>query len=518
MGGYREKDGVYKHNGDLIKQCENWQMGDLFPGVDKYKVGMLKEGQELVKLGGTNSPFFTTMGDLEKAIIKDKTGNRKYDSRILNESIQVAPWFNGDKNNPKYIYRAYVEIYKIKKPIEIAYGKTEANKQYGEGGAIQVVIPDSKELIKQDVIEKETKIIKLNNYDITREEYEKYEALNEQQILKRNLMSNLYEKSKLMEMSQNEKTKDLIDKIDKNINLLKEDIEDITDKVRKQVESPSYDTNIKYLEELIENKGEKNLEIEEDIISKQDNLMNKVLNERTYFPKTLRELGLENKELNIEGLIDTYNSNQYRGKETIKDLYNISKVEKSKSLDERLKEIKEKKLVNMSKEKIPIKREKTNYEKLIDRKIKIKEAILYIEMKEKMLDIAEKSSKVMEKCEGKKEVLELKGEKSKLINKYKDMLSKAKNAFNITSKELEIPKEENTNKLLIEERNIINSLKKDLHLKLKKVNRDIDLYKENKSLGSKQDNIRKQKNIDIMNKTSKEKLKKMHTRGFESGR
>lgn len=487
-----EKYGVYKYDGDIIKQCENWQMGDLFPAVDRYKIGILKDEQELVKLGGTNSPFFTTMEALEKSVVKDEEGNRKYDSRILNNSIQVAPW--KDKKSKRHMYRDYVEIYKIKKPIEVTYGKTEANKQYGEGGAIQVVIPNFKELIKEGVIEKVAKTIELSNYDITREEYEKYKNLNEQQILKRNLMSSLCEKIKLLEINHDEKTKELIEKIDKKIILLKEDIEDITDKVGKEVNSPAYDKNIKYLEEIIENKGGKNLEIEEDIINKQNNLMNKVLNEKSYFPKYFRELAWENREINIEGLIDTYNSNQYRGKESIKDLYNISK------------------------EKAPTKIKKTYYEKLIDRKIKIMESISYIEMREKKLDIVEKSSRIKEVYEKRKGVLELKGGDSIIIRKYKEVVSKATNIFNNTSKELELSKEKNIDKLLNEERTTINNLKKDLYLKLREVHRDIGLYRGNKSLGSKLDNIKNQRNNETMNKLRQKEVKKIQTKGFDINR
>lgn len=234
--------------GQLSDKAKEWQATREYPGIDKYEDIVLKKGTVLARLepGGN---YFTTVEHLEKS---------GYDSRILNEGLQIAPYKN--PVTKECSYRNKAQMYVLEEDMKVAYGQASANTQYGKGGFDQIYIPNANELIDKGLIRKQGEPIGLKNYKLTEEEYRnmKGEKL-EQHVRKVDKFCYLYEKSILKERLNNcnnekeeENLKNNILKIDENLKKLNTHIYGSREKVG-DVYSPTYDDKIAYLERKINN-------------------------------------------------------------------------------------------------------------------------------------------------------------------------------------------------------------------------------------------------------------------------
>ena len=79
------------------------------------------------------------------------------------EGLQVKPYWEDGMNFAEY--RSKMMAYEIIEPIDVAFGITKANHQFGSGGLPQMFIPNFKELLSNGKIKKvELKAVKLSNY------------------------------------------------------------------------------------------------------------------------------------------------------------------------------------------------------------------------------------------------------------------------------------------------------------------------------------------------------------------
>ena len=94
------------------------------------------------------------------------------DARKLFEGLQVKPYWEDGMDVAEY--RGKMMAYEITEPIDVAFGITKANPQFGSGGLPQMFLPDFKELLSSGKIRKvELKAVELNNYKMHLDDYNK---------------------------------------------------------------------------------------------------------------------------------------------------------------------------------------------------------------------------------------------------------------------------------------------------------------------------------------------------------
>ena len=143
--------------------AQSWQGSFPYVGVDKYKNITLKKGKVIY----VGDPYPTGYATTKSAI--DRIDG---DARKLFEGLQVKPYWEDGMSVAEY--RSKMMAYEITEEIDVAFGITKANPQFGEGGLPQMFIPDFKEMLKSGLIKKvESKAIELNNYKMSLEDYNK---------------------------------------------------------------------------------------------------------------------------------------------------------------------------------------------------------------------------------------------------------------------------------------------------------------------------------------------------------
>lgn len=94
------------------------------------------------------------------------------DARKLFEGLQVKPYWEDGMDVAEY--RSKMMAYEITEPIDVAFGITKANPQFGNGGLPQMFLPDFKDLLSSGKIKKvELKAVELNNYKMQLDDYNK---------------------------------------------------------------------------------------------------------------------------------------------------------------------------------------------------------------------------------------------------------------------------------------------------------------------------------------------------------
>lgn len=154
-------DNTTKANASEVAQ--SWQGTYPYVGVDKYRNITLKKGKVIY----VGEPYPTGYATTKRAV--DKING---DSRKMFEGLQVKPYWEDGMQAAEY--RSKMMAYEITDDIDVAFGITNANPQFGKGGLPQMFIPDFNELVKNGVIKKvEYKAIQLDNYKMPLDEYNK---------------------------------------------------------------------------------------------------------------------------------------------------------------------------------------------------------------------------------------------------------------------------------------------------------------------------------------------------------
>lgn len=88
------------------------------------------------------------------------------------EGLQVKSYWEDGMDVAEY--RSKMMAYEITEPIDVAFGITKANPQFGSGGLPQIFLPDFKELLSSGKIKKvELKAVELSNYKMQLDDYNK---------------------------------------------------------------------------------------------------------------------------------------------------------------------------------------------------------------------------------------------------------------------------------------------------------------------------------------------------------
>ncbi|HHQ1176206.1 TPA: ribonuclease YeeF family protein [Listeria innocua] len=116
--------------------ARSWQGGGKYPGVDDYEDIVLKVGDVIYRGEPNGSEYFTTKEVIENADIS---------ATKIFEGLQV-------EKHPIYGYRKSMTGYKVNSEVDAASGFTKANPQFGEGGALQVFVPNVNELIEKGIL------------------------------------------------------------------------------------------------------------------------------------------------------------------------------------------------------------------------------------------------------------------------------------------------------------------------------------------------------------------------------
>ncbi|WP_207644568.1 T7SS effector LXG polymorphic toxin, partial [Clostridium nigeriense] len=143
--------------------AQSWQGSFPYVGVDKYKNITLKKGKVIY----VGDPYPTGYATTKSAL--DRVDG---DARKLFEGLQVKPYWEDGMDVAEY--RGKMMAYEITEPIDVAFGITKANPQFGSGGLPQMFLPDFKELLSSGKIRKvELKAVELNNYKMHLDDYNK---------------------------------------------------------------------------------------------------------------------------------------------------------------------------------------------------------------------------------------------------------------------------------------------------------------------------------------------------------
>ena len=178
----------------------------------------------------------------------------KGDDVLLNQMLQIAPWYNS--KTEECSYRSEVALFKLKRDVEFETGKTAENTAYGMGGMTQYYIPEQKfiPLIKdkeygiERISFENGNIAKfLSNNQIEKEEFDTIADRLAQLQLRRNLFCTQRAKLDTMDIIQNSPRQEDVElakwnlkKLDGKIDQLHVDIRDSVEEIGK-VPSPLYD-------------------------------------------------------------------------------------------------------------------------------------------------------------------------------------------------------------------------------------------------------------------------------------
>jgi hypothetical protein len=109
----------------IIKGAQQQQGGTEYPGVDRFRVVILKKGTIIYGGAPGEGGFYTTIGTLKKF------GN---DAKEIFGALQVMP--RGNKMRPG------LTEYIVKEDTPVAFGLIRKNPQWGPGGAAQIYMKE----------------------------------------------------------------------------------------------------------------------------------------------------------------------------------------------------------------------------------------------------------------------------------------------------------------------------------------------------------------------------------------
>ena len=143
--------------------AQSWQGSFPYVGIDKYRDITLKKGKVIY----VGEPYPTGYATTKSAV-----GRANGDARKLFEGLQVKPYWDDGMEAAEY--RSKMMAYEITENIDVAFGITKANPQFGEGKLPQIFIHDFDNMIKSGKIKKlESDAINLNNYKMPLDDYNK---------------------------------------------------------------------------------------------------------------------------------------------------------------------------------------------------------------------------------------------------------------------------------------------------------------------------------------------------------
>jgi hypothetical protein len=120
----------------IIKMAQAAQGQGDYPGVDDFRVVILKKGTKIYGGAPGQSAFFTTARTL------DKYGN---DAANIFGALQVKL---REYDPTTFDYRPGMTEYLLKEDVPVAIGITRANPQWGPGGATQIFVEDYKSVLE----------------------------------------------------------------------------------------------------------------------------------------------------------------------------------------------------------------------------------------------------------------------------------------------------------------------------------------------------------------------------------
>ena len=236
---------------ETLKTASEWQGTDKYAGIDSYEKVVLKAGTELCALVSYKDG---EMCPCEYLFPKNALEIVKGDDVLLNQMLQIAPWYNS--KTEECSYRSEVALFKLKRDVEFETGKTAENTAYGMGGMTQYYIPEQKfiPLIKdkeygiERISFENGNIAKfLSNNQIEKEEFDTIADRLAQLQLRRNLFCTQRAKLDTMDIIQNSPRQEDVElakwnlkKLDGKIDQLHVDIRDSVEEIGK-VPSPLYD-------------------------------------------------------------------------------------------------------------------------------------------------------------------------------------------------------------------------------------------------------------------------------------
>ena len=236
---------------EKIKSASEWQGGDRYPGIDMYEKVELKPGHELCSLvlideKGRVRPCEFLFPTRALRMVGD-------DAAELNRMLQLAPT---RMNNDSKIctYKAVLASFRLRENVVFEKCISTENTAYGKGGLPRYYLPLDRfqELIehgglKRAKFENESISKILNHYEVKPREYVGIISRVRQLQYRRNLFCAQKAKLDTLDIIQNSPRGEDVDKAQKNLKKLDENIlsfkERIKDSVRRHgsVPSPLYD-------------------------------------------------------------------------------------------------------------------------------------------------------------------------------------------------------------------------------------------------------------------------------------
>lgn len=118
--------------------AQNAQGAGAYPGVDRYKDIVIQKGTTIYRGEPNGTGYFTTKSAINRS---------NYNATTIFEGLQV-------RKDPVRGYRGNMQGYIVNENINVAFGITRANPQYGGGGLPQIYVPDVENLINKGILSK----------------------------------------------------------------------------------------------------------------------------------------------------------------------------------------------------------------------------------------------------------------------------------------------------------------------------------------------------------------------------
>lgn len=116
--------------------ARSWQGSGKYIGIDEYTDVTVNKGTILYRGEPNGTEYFTTLDAIEQS---------GRNATTIFEGLQV-------EKNPMHGYRGEMQGYLFNEDVASAYGITNANPQFGNGGLPQYYVPDVQDLISKGIL------------------------------------------------------------------------------------------------------------------------------------------------------------------------------------------------------------------------------------------------------------------------------------------------------------------------------------------------------------------------------
>ncbi|MBO5239218.1 MAG: hypothetical protein J6B50_10680 [Lachnospiraceae bacterium] len=116
--------------------ARSWQGSGKYIGIDEYTDVTVNKGTILYRGEPNGTEYFTTLDAIEQS---------ERNATTIFEGLQV-------EKNPIHGYRGEMQGYLFNEDVASAYGITNANPQFGNGGLPQYYVPDVQDLISKGIL------------------------------------------------------------------------------------------------------------------------------------------------------------------------------------------------------------------------------------------------------------------------------------------------------------------------------------------------------------------------------